>query len=238
MDDAFVYPYSAEEALRRNESALWRASHKANVACKKAIEEAIRRDFDGMHLNEGCLQSVLKEFGYKRVKWVLANTLREKEYDGRFSPANREWAERAFIPPDRSHNGEFAADSHPAVLDGFVNMYRKAYEELGLFGGEYCEPGSRAELDYEGKVLVLSPDILKESCWTPRDQLWYAHDGFGCKPHATGRSIRCTCLWDGETARWNRTDFVGVLKEKFLPVWASEKLEELQGQKQSGMTMK
>lgn len=30
--------------------------------------------------------------------------------------------------------------------------------------------------------------------------------------------------------RWNRTDFTGVLKEDFLPGWAREKLEELQGQ--------
>ena len=28
-------------------------------------------------------------------------------------------------------------------------------------------------------------------------------------------------------ARWNRTDFTGVLKEEFLPDWAREKLQEL-----------
>ncbi len=79
-------------------------------------------------------------------------------------------------------------------------------------------------------MLVLSPDTRKESCWTPQNQLWLAHDGFGCSPHAVGRSIRCTCLGDGEQTRWNRTDFTGVLKEEFLPGWAREKLEELQGQ--------
>ena len=67
---------------------------------------------------------------------------------------------------------------------------------------------------------MLSPDTLKESCWKPENQLWYAHDGFGCSPTAIGRSIRCTCLNDEEMARWNRTDFTGVLKEEFLPDWA------------------
>ena len=43
-----------------------------------------------------------------------------------------------------------------------------------------------SSLDYEGRVLVLSPDTLKESCWTPQNQLWLAHDGFGCSPHAVG----------------------------------------------------
>ena len=80
------------------------------------------------------------------------------------------------------------------------------------------------------KGLVLSPDTLRESCWTQENQLWYAHDGFGCSPHAIGRSIRCTCLGDGEHTRWNRLDFIGVLQENLLPEWAEEKLNELTGQ--------
>ena len=77
---------------------------------------------------------------------------------------------------------------------------------------------------------MLSPDTLRESCWSQENQLWYAHDGFGCHPH--GRSIRCTCLGDGEHTRWNRTDFIGVLKDEFLPEWAKEKLEQLAAQMQ------
>ena len=79
-------------------------------------------------------------------------------------------------------------------------------------------------------MLVLSPDTLKETYWTPQAQLWYAHDGFGCSPKAIGR--------------WNRTDFVGVLTDVFLPEGAKEKLMELKGQEQNndspamgGMTM-
>ena len=43
---------------------------------------------------------------------------------------------------------------------------------------------------------------------------------------------------------WNRSDFVGVLKEEYLPDWALEKLDALRGQEQTdapamgGMTMK
>ena len=48
----------------------------------------------------------------------------------------------------------------------------------------------------------------------------------------------------GETARWNREDFTGVLDDKFLPGWAREKLAELMTQEQTdaptmgGMKMK
>ena len=226
MNETYLYPYSAKEARERNELSLWRESHRANIACRDAIEDAIRRSFDGMHLDKDCTSLVLEKYGYKRTAWILANTLHELKWDGRFSHANKQWAERRYIPQDERHNAEITVRSHPAVLDGFVTFYRKAVQALNLFGAEHCV-GDRAEQDFTGKVLVLSPDTLKESCWSQENQLWYAHDGFGCRPHAIGRSVRCTCLGDGEMTRWNRHEFIGVLDEKHLPDWAQEKLMEL-----------
>ena len=226
MNETYLYPYSAKEARERNELSLWRESHRANIACRGVIEDAIRRSFDGMHLDKDCITPVLEEYGYKRTEWVLAATLQELNWDGRFHPANKEWAARHYIPRDERHIADITVRSHPAVLDGFVSFYRKAVQALNLFGAEHCV-GDRAEQDFTGKVLVLSPDTLKESCWSQENQLWYAHDGFGCSPHAIGRSVRCTCLGDGEMTRWNRDEFIGVLDEKYLPDWAREKLMEL-----------
>ena len=84
MNDTYLYPWGAKDARRRNEIALWRESCRANVACRQAIEDAIRQNFDGMHLSSDCLKSVLEEYGYKRTAWVLANTLHELKSDGRF----------------------------------------------------------------------------------------------------------------------------------------------------------
>lgn len=244
MNDTHLYPYSAKEARKRGELALWRESYSANISCKAAIEQAIRRNFDGMHLNPDCVKEVLAEFGYKRTAFVLANTLQELSHDGRFSPANKAWSKGIYGLSDKEHNPTFVVTSHPAVLDGFVDLYQKEYQALGLFNGQHCEPNSYSQLDYEGKVLVLSADTLAENWLIPQAQLWLAHDGFGCHPGAVGRSVRCTCLGDGETTRWNRRDFVGVLKPEFLPDWAEQNLAELNGQQQtnaptmSGMTMK
>ena len=243
MNETYLYPYSAKEARERNELSLWRESHRANIACREAIEDAIRRSFDGMHLDKDCITLVLDEYGYKRTAWVLANTLHELKWDGRFSPANKQWAERCYIPQDERHNAAITVRSHPAVLDGFVSLYRKAVQALNLFGAEHCV-GDRAEQDYTGKVLVLSPDVLREQYWGQKYQLLYAQSGFGCKPHSSGRAVFATSLADGETARWNREDFVGVLDDKFLPEWAKPKLAELQAQEQTdaptmgGMNMK
>lgn len=47
-------------------------------------------------------------------------------------------------------------------------------------------------------------------------------------PNARGRSILCVCLGDGEQTRWNRNEFVGILKDEFLPDWARENLKQYQ----------
>ena len=161
MNETYLYPYSAKEARERNELSLWRESHRANIACRDAIEDAIRRSFDGMNLQTDCLKAVLDEYGYKRTAWMLANTLHELKWDGRFSYANKHWAEKIYIPTDLNHNSDFVVRSHPAVLDGFVSFYRKAVQALDLFGAEHCV-GDRAEQDFTGKVLVLSPEALQE----------------------------------------------------------------------------
>ena len=151
MNDTYLYPYSSAEARERDELPLWRESHKANIACRNVIEDAIRQSFDGMHLDKNCLTPVLEVYGYKRTAWVLANTLHELKWDGRFGHANKQWAEHACIPSDISHNSDFVVRSHPAVLDGFVTFYRKAVQALDLFGTEHCV-GDRAKQDFTGKV--------------------------------------------------------------------------------------
>lgn len=79
------------------------------------------------------------------------------------------------------------------------------------------------------KEVILILKLLSERLFFSV-HIRYAHDGFGCSPHAIGRSIRCTCLGDGEHTRWNRSDFIGILQENLLPEWAEEKLNELTGQ--------
>ena len=161
------------------------------------------------------------------MEHVLANTVQELSFDGRFHPDNKAWANRHYVPEDSEHNACFVVRSHPAVLDGFITEYRKLVMGLGLFDQKHCEPDSR-EQDYTGKVLALSTDTLREACWSPQNQLWLAESGFGCSPTARGRSILCVCLGDGERTRWNRNEFVGILKDEFLPDWARENLKQYQ----------
>lgn len=118
-----VYRHSVEVAKEKGELDAWRSSHRANIACKQAIEATVREHFDGMHLAPGCVQAVLRDFGYLRTAYVLSNTLQEKDFDGRFSRLNRAWFEQIKVPEDRN-NFEFVVESHPAVLDGFMQVFR------------------------------------------------------------------------------------------------------------------
>lgn len=241
-DHACLYLGSISEARRNHELDDWRMSHQQNILCKEAIEDSIRKGFDGMHLDKNSARCVIEEYGFKRVGWVLAVTLQQKKDDGRFSPQNKKWAASTFIlRSDR--NLDFTVQSHPAVLDGFVNLFRREQEQLQMFDHTHCTTMTGEEL--EGKVLVMSPYTLKESCWAPENQLWLADGGFGCSPTAAGRAVYATCLGDGEHTRWNREDFIGILEEQHLPAWAQSKLDELRpvqqeqtaGPVMGGMTM-
>ena len=123
-----LYTGSREYARTHDELPLWRESLNENIRCKRAIEDAIRQSFDGMHLKPDCAESVIQEFSFDRVEYVLGNTLHQLSYDGRFSWSNKEWGENIEIPDDH-RNCEFCVGSHPAVLDGFIAEYRKAAEE-------------------------------------------------------------------------------------------------------------
>ena len=78
MIETPLYTGTREQARKDGLVKLWRESFKANVECKIAIESAIRRGFDSMHLAHGCASGVLDEFSAERVKYVLAATLQDK----------------------------------------------------------------------------------------------------------------------------------------------------------------
>lgn len=119
-----LYPHPASFAREHGELEQYRASNRANVACKEAIEAAIREHFDGMHLSHDAAKGVIDAYGMERVAFVLANTVQLQEWDGRYSRRNKEWA--STIPNYHSDTirRNYALTSHPAVLDGFIDIVR------------------------------------------------------------------------------------------------------------------
>ena len=102
---------------------------KAHVACKESIEYQISQNFDGLHLNTDFAKDIVDEFGLQCVKEVLANTVRQKDSDGRFSVSNKAWAKNIELDDGLAFQLRYIVESHPAVLDGFIDHIRQIEKE-------------------------------------------------------------------------------------------------------------
>ncbi len=225
-----LYKFSFSEVKRNNEVEEFRESLRENIRCRDFLDHEIGEKFDGMYLPSECTENAVKEFGYDRTMWVVANTINERQGDGRFHRANREWAENFHIPDDR-RNYEFVLRSHSCTVDGLADDVRKMYAQLNLFSGEHTVRSDEPQ-DYTGKLLVIRADVLKEECRTPENQLFLASGGFGCSPDSSGRKVLGQFLNDGEKTHFYREDFVGIIDEQHIPQWASEKMEQIQAQQE------
>ena len=123
-----VYKGTLAQAMEERDVDAYLDSRKLNIDCKKVIEEAIALNFDGLHLKEDAATQVLEQFGEERMTFVMANTIRELSYDGRFSRQNKDWAEHIEIPENinqgKNLNQDYVIESHPAILNGFIDMAR------------------------------------------------------------------------------------------------------------------
>lgn len=228
-----LYTDTRLAAERYHETELWDESFRLNVCCARAIEEAIRDSSrDGEPIPPECAKPVLEKYGIQRTMYVLAHSIKELGEQVQVPADVVEWSKSIDTVPDSTYGRYYEVNGAVANLEAFIAQTKAAYQALGLFGREHCSAGMYDE-NVQYKVLVLSPETLKESAWSPQSQLWLATDGFGCDPKASGRAIYATNLGDGTETRWNREDFCGVLDGQYLPAWAVEKLESLRAPTQS-----
>lgn len=133
MDQIPLYKYPAAYAREHGELEQYRASYKANVACKNAIETAIRDNYRDNRLGKEAVKQVADQFGYERMFYVLANTAQRKDFDGRISRDNKDWAKSIHVFEDKNYFGEdrrssFEVDAvNPGLTDIFINEARREY---------------------------------------------------------------------------------------------------------------
>lgn len=126
-----VYPYPVGYAREHGELEQYRASHKANIACKEAIETAISEHYRDNRLGKEAAMAVIDAFGMDRTLYVLANTVRHKDWDGRISHDNKAWARTIPVYEDTDawgddRNTSFVVDkAHPGLTDIFLNQVRR-----------------------------------------------------------------------------------------------------------------
>ena len=121
-----VYLCSATYARENGELDTYRASHRANMDCKTAIEDAISRHYADNRLDSSaCVKEVADRFGTERFAFVLASTVQTKDWDGRISDSNKEWA-KGF--PALGKHEYVCSQAHPGLINLVVNRFRKEQE--------------------------------------------------------------------------------------------------------------
>lgn len=176
LRDLPVYPYPAGHAREQGELDAYRASFRANVSCKDAIEAAIRDNYHDNRLDTAAVGQVAEQFGQERMLYVLAATVRHFDYDGRISRDNKRWANT--IPVYESKDGmdsdrsvQFVVCSHPGLTDLFLTGARREQpltadeikdEAVRLLGKlqEPVQPNSPGGTHF---IAELSPDFAAKA---------------------------------------------------------------------------
>lgn len=172
LRDLPVYPYPADHAREQGELDVYRASFRANVSCKDAIEAAIRDNYHDNRLDTAAVGQVAEQFGQERMLYVLAATVRHFDYDGRISRDNKRWANT--IPVYENKDGmdsdrsvQFVVCSHPSLTDLFLTGARREQPltadeiktEAARLLGKLQEPAQPNSPGGTHFIAELSPDF-------------------------------------------------------------------------------
>ena len=123
-----IYRETANYAYEAGEMEAYRASLAANEKCRSAIEAAISSNYGDNSLNaEAAVKSVLEQFSPERVRYVLANTIQQKNFDGRIPQPLKEWAKSVEVCPENA--SRFLVDKlNPGLTAFFVDAFRQQTE--------------------------------------------------------------------------------------------------------------
>lgn len=121
-----IYYKDYEYAEAHGEEENYRFSKFLSVKCKDDIDKAISENYKGYSLDTNFIDGIIEKYGIERVAQVCASTINESIYDGRYSDKNREWAKRIPSSPE-TVTKDLHLSTHPAILDGFVNIIREKY---------------------------------------------------------------------------------------------------------------
>ena len=123
-----IYRETANYAYEAGELESYRASLAANVECRRAIEAAISTNYGDNRLDaDAAVKSVLEQFSPERVRYILANSIQQKDFDGRIPQPLKEWAKSVDVCPENA--SRFLVDKpNPGLTALFVDAFRQQTE--------------------------------------------------------------------------------------------------------------
>ena len=134
-----VYRETANYAYESGELESYRASLAANEKCRSAIEAAISGNYAENRLDaDAAVKSVLEQFSPERIRYVLANTIQQKDFDGRIPQPLKEWAKNVEVCSENA--SRFLVDKcNPGLTALFVDAFRNQTEPQKDVASEKAE---------------------------------------------------------------------------------------------------
>ena len=137
-----------------------------------------------------------------------------------------------------------ASDNYIEAMREFVN---RVDGMLGTLETERCEsglplqtltaadciPGSE-NADFEGKLIIIKPEILSPEYRSSQHQLALCTGGFGASANARGTAVFAEELYSGKKCGYRRHQIAGLADPSKLPEWAVDKLTEYQKKDELG----
>lgn len=126
-----MYSHSVTYAKEHGELDKYIASRITMIACKEAIEDSIRERYSDNRLQEGGARKMIETFGAERVAAVLAVTCIRRDWDGRITDRNKEWAKSVPLIEDTDRFGEdrnlelALGQTHSGLVDLFITEFRR-----------------------------------------------------------------------------------------------------------------
>ena len=162
-----VYKKSPAEAREQGELEQYRASRKANSACADMIDAVLSKHYNNNRIDsESALNDLLERFSADRIALVTALNIRSKDWDGRISRENKEWANEFlanFAPEIRERPDGCFLTTHPGIINLFANTVRSHLEkEKELAAQEKDEIYDTLDLDNNAitfSVVTIDSDV-------------------------------------------------------------------------------
>ena len=163
-----VYNLSLAHARKKGEEETFRASSEANNLCSKRIREALDSQRQGSIPMKECLLSLIRDFGWERVLYLLANSIQIAQGDLRISPDNTKWANEYRITPNLPKNEidwrylwDIRGDR--ARLDAFVTFTRSFESRVHFVEKQVAKREGAKE-----ENMMRNVPLYKESASTAR----------------------------------------------------------------------
>ena len=196
-----VYREAAMYAFEAGELDAYRTSMQANMDCKEAIEQTINDYYGNNRLAvESAVKSILEKFSSERVAYVLAQTIQQKDHDGRISPDCKEWAKGMDGSPDNA--AHLIIDS---VNPGLVSLFTEEFVRQTVISrtqeqapAEQSKPAVPEKAPKEPEQAVpakhrLTPEEkkIKEAVMdTLKAQIASRNDGMLATYHSSNQSFK------------------------------------------------